>query len=488
MSEINRNIFSAILILLITIFGSCDRTYSSQRNSERPNIIFIFVDDMGYGDLPTYGNAGVQTPNIDQMAVEGIRFTNFYVNSPICSPSRVAVTTGQYPLRWNITSFLADSARNINRGMDHYLDPSAPSLARILQNEGYYTAHVGKWHLGGQREVEGAPLISEFGFNSTLTSFEGLGERLGIKFETKQWNGSNRFFHSVKQARLGRGKIRWVKRHKQPRIYVNRALKEIQKAREKEQPFYINLWTDAVHTPLEAPPELRGNGSIRANYFGVIIDLDNQIGRLLDYIRKEESLRNNTLVVFASDNGPSQEIGSTGGLRAHKGSLYEGGIREPFIVWAPRFIDDSRKGTVNNNTILAGMDLPPTLLSIAGVTSPDSITFDGLDMSEELLGKSEEQRSEPVMWVRPPDYNPNGHWKGLTTRKDLAIRDGKWKLLVETDGSEPELFNLLKNPGETINLAESHPGITENLKEKVLTWFEDTIAHSSAEAKYWGKE
>ncbi len=474
-----------IIILSILFAGSCDRNQEADRYSDQPNILFIFVDDMGYGDLPAYGNAAVRTPNIDRLAEEGIRFTNFYVNSPICSPSRVAVTTGQYPLRWNITSFLADSARNINRGMAHYLDVNAPSLARILQNDGYYTAHVGKWHMGGQREVEGAPLISEFGFNSSLTSFEGLGERLGIEFETKEWNGSNRFFHSVKQARLGRGDIRWVKRHNQPRIYADRVLEEIQKANENGAPFYINFWPDAVHTPLEAPPELRGNGSMRSNYLGVIRDLDMQVGRIIDYIRQDPQLRNNTLIVFTSDNGPSDEIGSTAGLRAYKGSLYEGGIREPFIVWGPEFIEETAKGTSNETTILAGMDLPPTFLSVADVEVPNSITFDGLDMSQELLGSSRDQRAEPVMWIRPPDFNPNGNWKRLTVRKDLAIRQGKWKLLIETDGSAPELYNLYDNPGETINLAGDHPEITEDLKEKVLNWFEDMIANSSAKAKYW---
>src|SRR5690625_2875826 len=192
---------------------------------------------MGYGDLSSYGNAGVRTPNIDRLAKEGNRFTQFYVNAPICSPSRVAVTTGQYPLRWDITSYLADSTRNNNRGMAQYLDPGAPSLARILQDAGYYTAHVGKWHMGGQRNVAGAPMIEEFGFNSSLTSFEGLGERIGLTFETREWDGSNRFPLSVQQAKLGQGEVRWVKRHKEPEIFVERALQEIKKADKSNQPF-----------------------------------------------------------------------------------------------------------------------------------------------------------------------------------------------------------------------------------------------------------
>lgn len=470
--------FLWITAFAIVLF-SCDRQNHKASSAKSPNIIFVLIDDMGYGDLPLYGNAGVETPHIDKLTKEGIRFTQFYVNSPICSPSRVAVTTGQYPLRWNITSYLADSTRNNNRGMAHYLDPAAPSLARMLQEAGYYTAHVGKWHMGGQRNVAGAPMISDFGFNSSLTSFEGLGERLGIVFETKEWNGSPRFGLSVQQAKLGHGDIRWVKRHEQSRIYVDRALEEIRRAQDQGQPFYINLWTDDVHTPLEPPPSLRGNGSIRAHYYGVIHELDRQLGRLFDHVRSTPELRGNTLIVLASDNGPSPRVGSSGGLRGHKGNLYEGGIREPFILWAPSKISDSHAGKVNSTTIVAGMDLPPSLLSIAGVEAPDSVQFDGLDMSEVMLGESTDTRSRPVMWVRPPAGNRSSN------EPDLAIREGKWKLLVNTDGSGAELYNLQDNPGETINLAEEHSEVASKLEEKVLDWFNTIISNTTGSVEPW---
>lgn len=467
-------------IIALGILLSCNKTHQQTSSTELPNIIFIFIDDMGYGDLSSYGNAGVKTPNIDRLAGEGIRFTQFYVNSPVCSPSRVAVTTGQYPLRWNITSYLADSTRNSNRGMDQYLNPAAPSLARILQEAGYYTAHVGKWHMGGQRNVEGAPLISEFGFNSSLTSFEGLGERLGLTFETREWNGSNRFPLSVQQARLGHGEVRWVKRHKSPELFVDRTLEEIQKARRQEQPFYINLWTDAVHTPLEAPPALRGNESIRAQYYGVIRNLDSQLGRVFDHIRSDAELRDNTIVVLTSDNGPSHRIGSSAGLRAHKGSLYEGGIREPFVVWSPGKIKDSNTGRVNHHTLLTGMDIPPSLLSLAGIEAPDSVQFDGLDMSEAFIGESAPERGQPVMWVCPPDFRgPDNKWQAL------AIREGKWKLLVNTDTTGAELYNLKENPGETINVVEDYPEVASGLQAEVLGWFDAIISNTTGSAEPW---
>lgn len=449
------------------------------QDSNPLNIIFVFIDDMGYGDLPLYGNAGVSTPNIDRLAEEGMHFKEFYVNSPICSPSRVAVTTGQYPLRWEITSFLGEKDRNEQRMMAHWLDPRAPSLARIFKDNGYYTAHVGKWHLGGQRKVEGAPFITDFGFDTSLTSFEGLGDRIAYLFETEEWDGSPKFFHSELQAQLGKGEITWVKRHDEQRLFVDRTLKEINAARRQEKPFYINLWFDAVHTPIETVPELRGDGSLHSQYYGLITNLDRELGRLFDHIRTTPELEKNTLIVLTSDNGPAKAVGSSGGLRGTKGTLYEGGIREPFIVWAPGQMKSSSVGKVNKNTVLAGMDLPPTLLSIAGIPTPEDIQFDGLEMGDVFLGASDRLRDKPVMWVRPPEGKPD------PSKKDLAIRDGKWKFLVDMEGKAPELYDLEANPGETINLVDKHPDIAAGLEEKVRKWLKETSPYSPDEAAPW---
>ncbi|MEJ7779667.1 MAG: sulfatase-like hydrolase/transferase [Daejeonella sp.] len=476
--------YRKLIFIVFVIFSlSCNKTIrkpSATNSVKRPNIIFVFIDDMGYGDLSIYGNAGVKTPHIDRLAEEGMRFTQFYVNSPICSPSRVAVLTGQYPLRWNITSYLADSARNIKRGMDQYLDIKAPSLARILQKEGYYTAHVGKWHMGGQRNVHGAPLIADFGFNSSYTSFEGLGERIGWIFETYKWNGSHRFPLSVEQEKLGHGSVTWITRHQETGIYVNKVLEEIKKAQEQDQPFYINLWTSDVHTPIESPPELRGDSSLNSQYLGVITELDKQLGRLFEHVRNDPKLRDNTLILLSSDNGPPQGIGSAGGLRGRKGQLYEGGIKEPFIVWAPGRVNPKMVGKVNNNTILAGMDLPPSILSIAGIKAPDSIKFDGMDMKEIWFGDSGSDRAAPVMWVRPPDTQGPTH-----EFQDLAIRKGKWKLLTNINGKHVELYNIESNPGETIDLAKQHPEITSDLKSEVLNWFYGIRSKSPVSVKPW---
>jgi uncharacterized sulfatase len=428
-----------------------------------PNFLFVLIDDMGYGDLSCYGGKRVQTPNIDRLAAEGIRFTQFYVNAPICSPSRVAFTTGQHPKRWRITSYLDKRQMDHDRGIADWLDPSAPTLARSLSQAGYYTAHVGKWHMGGQRDVGNAPLITQYGFARSLTSFEGLGERILPKFELQR-NGLP-FHHEPTEmnARLGGGPIHWVNREDVTAAFVDRTLEEIDAATKAGKPFYINLWPDDVHSPVQAPLTERGDGKPASQYLGVVRELDKQLGRVFDAIRSRPELRDNTVILLASDNGPERGLGVTGGLRGDKGQLYEGGIREPLIVWSPKLIG-AAKGHMNNTTVLAGMDFPPSILAMAGVVPP-AAKLDGIDMSPALLGRSEAKRPSPVLWVRPPDRpGPKGEWP------DLAIRDGDFKLLVKRDGSQAELFDIAKDPGESKNLASDHADVVQKLSKQVIEW------------------
>src|SRR5687767_10602599 len=162
----------ALAVLLFLIVGNAAAQPAHQ---QKPNILFVLVDDMGYRDLSCFGGKRIKTPAIDRLAAEGIAFDRFYVSSPICSPSRVAVMTGQYPNRWRITSFLSSREDDRNRGMAHWLSLEAPFLAKHLRQGGYYTAHVGKWHMGGQRDVADAPRLTEYGFDSAVANFEGLG-------------------------------------------------------------------------------------------------------------------------------------------------------------------------------------------------------------------------------------------------------------------------------------------------------------------------
>lgn len=445
------------IFLILLAFGGV-----AKAETPRPNFLFVFIDDMGYADLGCFGGKA-RTPAIDSLARDGIRFTQFYVNAPICSPSRVAVTTGQYPGRHRITTYLGSRRANQERGVADWLSPDAPTLPRMLAAVGYHTAHVGKWHMGGQREINDAPPITAYGFSTSLTNFEGLGPRILPIFAANP--DGTPFEHGPTQtnAAVG-GPIRWVDRHEVTRAFVDRAIEEVQAARKRGVPFYINLWPDDMHSPIQAHPDVRKGRSPAEQYLLVLEELDRQLGRIFEVIRSDPELAANTVILLASDNGPEPGLGSAGELRGHKSNLYEGGIRSPLIVWSGR-IAPSARGTTDGESLLAGMDLPPSILRIAGV-DPGEVIFDGLDRSDALLGRGPQRREQAIMWVRPPDRpGPQGSWP------DLAIRRGKWKLLVKANGRRPELYDLEADPSESTNLAAENPELVEELRRAVLTWY-----------------
>ena len=200
---------------------------------KQPNILFVLIDDMGYGDMSCYGEKRVHTDNLDHIAAEGIRFTQFDVNAPICSPSRTAFLTGQYPERWKITSYLEYRKVDHQRGMADWLDPSAPTIARAMHEAGYTTGHFGKWHMGGQRDVGDAPLITEYGFDKTLTTFEGLGDRILPLLDA--YDGKPAEKYSLGSDKLGHGNITWMERSKVTSGFVNAAIDFIRKGRSGRQ-------------------------------------------------------------------------------------------------------------------------------------------------------------------------------------------------------------------------------------------------------------
>lgn len=457
-------------IVSLLILASAGWALAAERPA-RPNILFILIDDMGYRDLSCFGGTRVQTPQIDRLAREGLRFNQFYVGSPICSPSRVALTTGQYPNRWRITSYLDTRQRNRQRGLANWLSADAPSLPRMLQQAGYYTAHVGKWHMGGQRDVADAPPIARYGFDTSITNFEGLGPRILAKFDPNPDGTPFRHGPTDMSARFGIGPITWVPRHRVTEAFVDRAVEEIKQARQQGKPFFINLWPDDVHSPCQAPPDLRGDGSPAGNYLGVLREADRQFGRAFDFIRSQPDLRDNTIILLCSDNGHEPGLGSGGDLRGSKGQLYEGGIRSPLIAWGPGRIAADRAGSSNDRTVMAAIDLAPSLLALAGVPAPAKVAFDGLDLSQALTGQAAPLRSKPMMWVRPPDRpGPNNNLP------DLAIRQGNWKLLVHRDGSKAQLYDILADPNEQNNLAAQHADVADRLKQEVIAWDKATSA------------
>jgi arylsulfatase A-like enzyme len=420
---------------------------------------------MGWGDFSCFGNTVVQTTNIDQLAAEGLRFEQFYVNSPICSPSRVALSTGQYPTRWRITSFLNNRRENERRGMAQWLDPQAPMLARTLHDAGYATGHFGKWHMGGQRDVGDAPLITKYGFDESLTSFEGLGPRVLPLLDS--FDGQPPQKYSLGSDLLPTGPIRWEKREKITSVFTEAAIEFIDKSQASGRPFYVNVCPDDVHSPFFPPKERRGGATKKELYSGVLKTMDEQLAPLFDRIRNDAALRENTLIIVCSDNGPEDGAGSAGPFRGCKTMLYEGGIRSPLIVWGPGFVAKNKTGAVNKSSFLAAIDFTPSMLQFAGVASPPGVEYDGVPALDTFLGKSDSSRERPLFFRRPPDRPTHATEGNLP---DLAVRDGNWKLLCEYDGSEPQLYDLAADPAESTNRATAQPEIVRRLTSELMTW------------------
>lgn len=407
---------------------------------DKPNIIFIFADDWGYGDMSKHGSTFCQTPNLDRMAEEGIDFANFTVNASVCTPSRVAVMTGQFPSRQCIYQHFAGLKANRNRGMPDWMDPHGPSVARMLQEAGYKTGHFGKWHLGAGF---GVPIENEYGYD---------------KFAT--FNGS-------KTVEIPKGGL----------SSVDHAEKFIHEF--KDEPFFVNLWLHEVHTPhipLERFMEkFKHLGEAEQVYASVIAEGDEGVGRIMNLL-KELNLDDNTLVVFSTDNGPEisseakehkggglgkfHSVGETGGLKGEKRSLFSGGIRVPFIV---RWPGVTPSGVDDKTSVITAVDLLPTFLAAADIPLPDGYQPDGENALSAFKGQGFE-RTKPIFW----------EWRGGDRQEytwpTLGVRDGKWKLLVNKETKKQELYDLENDWVEQKDLAADYPEVVQKLNDKLDVW------------------
>jgi arylsulfatase A-like enzyme len=422
--------------------------------AKKPNVVVVLVDDFGWGDPSCYGNPMAKTPHMDRMAKEGVRFTQGYVASPICSPSRCGLLTGQFPARWKITSFLQTRAGNKACEMADFLDPKAPSLPRILKEGGYATAHVGKWHLGGGRDVTDAPKFSAYGYDLGLGTYESPEPASPLGRKTTPW-GKDR-------------EPQQVARHDRTRWMVDQTLDFIKAGKGK--PCFVNLWLDDTHTPFAPSDEqmkrVKGEGGKPevARYKAVLTETDRQLGRLLDGLKGT-----NTLVLFLGDNGalPTFDQRRVAGLRGSKLSLYEGGVRVPFVAWWPGV---TKAGVVNEKTVIASVDLLPSLAKLCGATLPTGYVADGEELSAAIMG-DQPKRTKPLFW----EYGRNDtsfRYPGAAKHRspNVAIRDGGWKLLVNADGTRAELYEVAADPKETKNVAAEHPAVTRRLIDLALGW------------------
>ena len=475
MQYLNKIMFTGIIIYCFGALYSCNK--SEKPGEEKPNIVFIFIDDLGYGDLSIYGNDKIGTPRIDKVAEEGIRFTQFYSNAPVCSPSRVAFITGSYPFRFGIHGVIGSKEKNEERRQAHYLDTTAPLLPRILQEKGYRTGHFGKWHMGGGRDINDVPYPTDYGFDKSLVGFEGIGDRIL----------DNNHFLSDMSAKLGKGNILRTNKHRITEIYVDSALAFVKENRDL--PFYISLFPGDVHdpfTPVEDSiqkylPYARDREE--AKFFAVLRETDRQIGRFLDSLQSIGAM-DNTIVVISSDNGPTdwpryykdggQPPSSQGRLRGRKWSLYEGGIREPLIVkWQGKI----PKNKIDTTSIGMVMDLFPSFLSMAGLENPEKDRIDGQDISSAFYGNPL-PNDRAVFWYFANQPRPGNEY---FVSPEYATRKEKWKFLMEEDGPGVELYNLEKDPQESLNVAQENPELVDSLQQLLLSWKEENVVFQERE-------
>lgn len=436
-----------------------------------PNILFVLVDDMGLADLGFMGGK-TPTPRLDRLAHDGVVLTRFYDGAPICSPSRAAFFTGRFPAEVGFYSFINDRSSNAAVGQANWLDPRLPNVATILRSAGYATAHFGKWHMGGGRDVGDAPWPTAYGFDESFTTFEGLGPRVLVADEERGL--------ADQSARLGQGPFFYERKSELTQLYAHKTLDFV--SRHRDAPWFVQLWLNDVHDPW-APDEgflaaTRGVGrdADESRYVATIAKMDRTLGNLVDRLA-DMGEAENTLIVVTSDNGPSalqryyaggaSPPGSVDHLRGRKGSNYEGGIRQPLLLCWPGHV---RAGYRDERTVASAVDLLPTLAAIVGARVPRGTA--GIDLTPVLAGRPIARRP-PLYWAfgNPrAARQPRGPYRPHDIAPPLALRDGKWKLLTRADGSGAELYDLDADPGETRDLAGREPRRRVALWQRLQAW------------------
>ncbi|MFC2125694.1 sulfatase [Bacteroidota bacterium] len=441
------------IIILIPLFIACSdqnklkEPGSGDQIPENPNIVILFADDMGYGDLSCYGNPVIKTPSLDKMASEGMRLTSFYVAAPVCTPSRAALLTGRYPFRSNLEFVLGPEST-------HGIADNEFTLAEGLKSKGYTTAIFGKWHLGH--------------LNNHLPVFHGFDEYFGIPYSNDMkkpwvqtdyplslWENDQPVENPVDQDQLT---VR----------YTKRAVEFIKK--NKNSPFFLYLPYNMPHMPVHTSEDFRGKS--RGGLYGDVIEtIDWSAGEILKTL-KEEGLEESTFFIFSSDNGPWSVVpermvadgnerhhaGTAGLLNGSKATPFEGGNRVPAIFRFPGVIPPGQVSADIANT----MDVYMTIMNLMDVELPGDMKFDGNDILPFLCGETPSPSNEMF-------YFRGNHLTG--------VRVGEWKLLINNQGKKPiehsdlgemKLYHLEKDPGERYDFSDKEPQVVEKLKNRLL--------------------
>lgn len=467
--QVKRMCLPALAGIVITIFSFAKKKDEQPgRNKVKYNIIYILADDLGYSELGCYGNKFNETPNLDKLAGQGLRLTNCYAAAPVCSPYRAALMTGKYPARLKITDYLRPDAAQ-------HLNTSEITLAEMFKNNGYHTGIVGKWHLSGYVKAGASEetLPAKHGFDEVLVSEnEGIAE--GWYFHPYLFN------KDIKKKLPGEHEYITDRQNAEALEFIDR---------NRDKPFFLYLSHYAVHTTVHGKPEIvdhyrkkagagksdptkanpendpykrwpadskakRNNPHLAAQ----LSVIDDGVGMIMAKLRKL-GIDKNTIIVFTSDNGGEITITSNAPLRGGKSMLYEGGVREPLIIWNPALF----KPAVIN-TPICNYDFYPTFMELIGA-KPNAQKVDGISITSLLKNPSQRQLERTFYWYYPLD---KPHFLG--GRSAGSIRKGDWKMIRFFDDNTTELYNLKEDEGESANLAPRKPDKVRELTAEYEKW------------------
>lgn len=466
------NLFRAVVCLI----SICCSSFALAK--DQPNFLVILCDDLGYGDLGCYGNSTIRTPHLDQLAEEGMRLTDCYSSSPLCSPARAGLLTGRTPSRTGIYSWIAG-------GNPMHLKRDEKTIATLLKSKGYQTCHVGKWHLNGKFNNPQQTQPNDHGFDHWYTTQNNA---------SPTHRDPNNFVRNGEPVGEQKGFS--------CQLVADEAIDWMDKNKKSENPFFMFVCFHEPHEPIDSPDEVvkkypNADKRGEALYYANVTNMDNAVGRLMKKL-DDLKISEETLVIFTSDNGPEtlnryksawRSHGSPGPLRGMKLHVYDGGIRVPGIVrW---------KGKIAPNQVssepVSGVDLLPTICEIADVSLPTQKTLDGASVVSLFDGKKI-KREKPLFW----------HYFGGTGNRQVALRDGDWKVVARWDGpanmpvggslkagvvpalkesqlTHFELYNIAEDIAETTDLATTMPEKFKALSEQAQEMYQEVIA----EGPYW---
>ncbi len=469
--------------LHVLLFLGCllpAQALSSAQSQQQLNVVFILADDLGWSDLRCYGSDLQETPHLDRFARQGVRFTNAYAASPVCTPTRASILTGKYPARLHMTIWREAAAE---RGRRSLLEPvtlgdlplKELTLAERFKQAGYYTVHIGKWHLGTAKAYP-----QPHGFDANIGgTLWGAPQTFFYPYRGDQYFRDWRYVPDLEPGQEGD--------YLTDRL-TDKALEVID--RVSDRPFFLNLWYHTVHTPIEGKPDsvskyeakLKADGvHTNPDYAAMVESLDENVGRVLAKL-EQKGIAEQTIVVFFSDNGgfvgtckmhPGRPVTSNAPLRSGKGSLYEGGLRVPLIIRSPGI------AAATCDTPVFSCDLYPTLLKMVGLKGDPEHQPDGLDITV-LLKDPSRDLERRTLFFHYPHYYP-------TTSPVSALRSGNWKLLEYFEDRRIELYNLADDPAEQNNLAQDKPDLARRLRDQLSTWRESVNAQKPTSNPEWGE-